>query len=106
MTPWLLPPHGLQAQLVFGGALLAYGLLGWGVLNCTYLLSLGRPRLALRALLPAAAVTLAGLPLSLALGSTYAVIAFAAGTAVFVLTSWRTTRALLRSADYHYFASI
>ena len=51
-------------------------------------------------------MTLAGLPLSLALGPAYAVIAFAAGTAVFVLTSTRATAGLLRSADYHYFASI
>ena len=80
---------------------------GWAAFNCTYALSLARPVQAVRALLPAVLVTLAvGVPLSLGLGSGYAVMAFAAGAAVFVLTSTRVTAGLLRSADYHYFASI
>jgi glycosyltransferase involved in cell wall biosynthesis len=107
VTPWLLPPHGPDAELVFVGALLAYGMLGWGLFNSTYTLSLARPELALRALVPAVVVTLAaGVPLSLLAGFGYAVIAFAAGTTVFVVTSSRTTWSLLRSADYHYFASV
>src|SRR5207253_2714117 len=27
LSPWLLPPHGLEAQLLFAGALVSYGLL-------------------------------------------------------------------------------
>lgn len=107
LSPWLLPPTGAEAQLVFAGALLAYGLLGWGLFNCTYSLTLARPGLALRDMLPAAGVALAlGVPLSFGMGFGYAVIAFAAGTSAFVLTSSRTTWNLLRSADYHYFASV
>lgn len=107
LTPWLLPPSGPEERLLFAGGLLAYGLLGWALFNCTYTLSLARPQLALRDLLPAVAIAVAvGVPLSLAVGFGYAVIAFAAGCSALVVTSSRTTWKLLRSADYHYFASI
>lgn len=107
LSPWLSAPDGSQAQLIFNGALVAYALLGWGLFNCTFTLSLARPQLALGDLLPAALVALAvGIPLSIELGFGYAVIGFAAGSLVLVLTSSRTAWTLLRSADYHYFASV
>jgi hypothetical protein len=107
LSVWLRPPEGFEAELVFVSALAGYSLLGWGLLNLTYTLSLARPELALKDVLPALGIALmVGIPLSFGVGFEYSVVGFVTGGLTLVLTSSRTTWNLLRSADYHYFASI
>ena len=107
VSAWLRPPDGFAAAVLFAGTLVGFGLLGWGLFNFTYTLSLARPELAVKDLLPAIATALAvGIAFGFGAGFQYSVVGFAAGGLVLVLTSSRTTWGLLRSADYHYFASI
>ena len=104
---WLGPPDALPAAVLFAGALVGFGLLGCGLFNFTYTLSLARPELAVKDLLPAIAIAVAvGIPFGFGAGFQYSVVGFVAGGAALVLTSSRTCWRLLRSADYHYFASI
>jgi hypothetical protein len=90
-------------ERVFMGGLLAYWLLGWGVFNCMFSLSLARPRLALLAVLPGLICTLfVAVPVSIVAGFAYMGIAAIVGSAVYVVSSCRTTTSLFRGLDYYY----
>lgn len=100
--------YGLDAtEFVFDLALIAYWLLGVGLFNCMFSVTLAQPQRALRPLLAAMLVMIAaGVPLSLGLNYTYSALAFVAGSAAFAVTSYWVSTRLLRSADYLYFSSV
>jgi hypothetical protein len=106
LNRWLQLSDLNTAAFVFRASLIAYCLLGWSSFNCMFAITMGRPRQPLRAAL-AGIVTLlvVGIPLSLGLHFSYAPLAFIAGTLAFTWVSSRSTRQLLRSADYYYFSS-
>ncbi len=107
VTNWLgLTNIGLF-MLVLQTSLVCYFLLGWGVFNCMFILTLSRPGMTMRALLPAIVVTLAvGLPLSLAVHFTYTLVAFIAGALTFVVISSKTVNEVLEAADYYYSSAL
>ncbi|HEX8967046.1 MAG TPA: hypothetical protein VF937_04145 [Chloroflexota bacterium] len=88
---------------VFAAGLGAYWLLGWGLFNCMFPLTMACPNYALRALLPSTGVVIVvGLPLSLGLGFGFAAVAAIVGSAAYVLASSRMTVRMFRAADYYY----
>jgi polysaccharide biosynthesis protein PelF len=92
--------------LVFHAGLATYYLIGWGWFNCMFGLTLGRPKLALQALIVAIVITLiVGVPLSLGVHFSYAALAFIAGALAFAATSSWLTYRLLKSADYYYYSA-
>jgi glycosyltransferase involved in cell wall biosynthesis len=95
-------PDPEATEFVFVVALLAFWLVGWGQLNCMFLVNLARPTLAFGPVLMAmgvAAVT--GVPLAAA-GFQYSSIGFVAGSAAFVWASSFNCRQVLAAADHHY----
>jgi hypothetical protein len=93
-------------QVLFAGSLVAYALLGWGLFNCIFIIGLGRPQDATRALKAGLVGTLvAGAPLAFGFHFGYAVFAFGAGALVFALSSFSAAHELLASADHRYYAS-
>lgn len=92
--------------LVFHAGLATYYLVGWGWFNCMFSLTLGRPQLALQAVIVAIIITLiVGVPLSLGVHFSYAALAFIAGALAFAATSSWLTYRLLKSADYYYYSA-
>jgi hypothetical protein len=92
-----------DVEYIFLGGLIAYYLVGWGLFNCMFCLTLARPNMALRAVLIGLAVTLlVGLPLSLESSFAYSALSFVAGAAAFVIVSSGAIRQLFRSASYYY----
>lgn len=86
--------------------LLGYWLLGWGLYNSLFTVSLGRPTPAIRALAAGiAALLLVGMPLVVEASYLAAGPAFIVGTFVFGLWSRFEVRTLLAAADYYYYAS-
>jgi hypothetical protein len=93
-------------ERLFLAGLVGYWLLGWGLFNCMFPISLARPRLATRAIGPPIALTvLTGLPLSLGVHFTYAAVALIVGSMAYVVVSSWQTRHVLQSAHYYYFSS-
>lgn len=93
-------------QLLFAGSLIGYGLLGWGLFNCIFIVGLGQPSRTIPCLrLGLVATLVAGVPLALGLHFGYAVVAFGVGATVFALGSFVVAYTLLASADYHYYAA-
>ncbi len=91
---------------VFYCGLIAYGLVGWGLYNSTFSVTLNLPRLATWAIVAGILVTLGcGIILGMAVDYRYTAISFIVGALVFVVLSSITVRRVLHSADYHYFAS-
>ena len=106
LNRWLQLSDLNTAAFVFRASLIAYCLLGWSSFNCMFAITMGRPRQPLRAaLIGIVTLLVVGIPLSLGLHFSYAALAFIAGTAAFAWVSTRSTRQLLRSADYYYFSS-
>jgi hypothetical protein len=102
--------HGLfgstTTREVFPLALAGYWLLVVSLFNSLFLLTLGRPALVLRAILPGVAVDVAvAIILSRTLPYWTAVGGLAAGAFVFAVLSTRTTLRVLGAVDYHYFAA-
>jgi hypothetical protein len=91
---------------VFVAGAIGYALLAWGLLNALFLFSLSRPRLVIRAILPAVLASIAvGVPLSRVYEYWYGSAGLAAGGLVFALVSgWYVLRTLSR-ADYFYFSA-
>jgi hypothetical protein len=91
---------------VFVAGLIGYWLLGWGLFNCLFIVSLGRTRYALRSILLAiGAILVSGIPLSFGLGVEYAAVAFIAGAGVFGAASALQTQRLFAAGDYYYYSS-
>ncbi len=93
-------------QVLFAGSLVAYALLGWGLFNCIFIIGLGRPQDAIRALRAGLVGTIvAGTPLAFGFHFGYSVVAFGAGALVFAISSFSAAHELLASADHRYYAS-
>jgi HD-GYP domain-containing protein (c-di-GMP phosphodiesterase class II) len=92
--------------IAFVAGLIGYWLLGWGLFNCLFIVSLGRARSALRPIgLAIGAVLVSGIPLSFGLGVEYAAVAFIVGAGVFGAASALQTQRLFAGADYYYYSS-
>lgn len=91
---------------VFIAGTISYALLAWGLLNGLFLFSLARPKLVVRAVAPALAVSITvGIVLSHVYEYWYSVVGLAAGALVFALISfWYAVRVLSRT-DYFYYAA-
>jgi hypothetical protein len=106
LVQWLQVRDLATLTFVFDASLIAYFLVGWGLFNCMFCVTLARPGLALRAVLIAMAVlVITGIPLSMGINLGYAAVAFIFGAAAFVVASRRATSLVLSSADYYYFSS-
>ena len=107
MDSWLALPSLNQTLFFFLSGLVVYWLLGWGLFNCMFCLSLGSPAEATRAVTCSIAITLlVGVPLSLWGNYAYAALAFICGALTFAVVSQWATRKLLASSDYHYISSL
>ncbi len=90
-------------QSVFHVGLLTYWLLGWGLFNCMFALSVARPDFAIRAVLPGVAVAIvAGAAVNLLGGSGYALLSALVGSAVYAAASSWTTARLFDGMHYYY----
>jgi len=98
---------GLEAlAFIFRASLIAYYLLGWGLFNCMFSVTLARPELALQAVKLGMIVTIVvGVPLTLGVNFSYAAVAFIVGALAFVIASAWAILTLIKSADYYYYAS-
>jgi hypothetical protein len=81
---------------------MAYGLLGWGIFGCMFCMTVGAPRLALRAVRwGLIALLIIGIPLS-SLHYTFSVLAFIGGAAVFGIVAHQMCKQGLQSSDYRF----
>jgi hypothetical protein len=93
-------------ERLFLVSLAGYWLLGWGLFNCMFPITLARPQRAMRSIGPAIALTvLSGVPLSLGVHFTYAAVALIVGSMAYVIASSRQTRNVLQSAHYYYYSA-
>ncbi len=101
----LLGSNPTTAIIFFLTGLVIFFLLGQGLFNCVFCITLARPQFAVRAVAIAMVVMFAlGTPLSLWVDFSYCLVAFIAGVFTFVTVSSRLTQRLLASADYYYFS--
>lgn len=106
ITHWLHLPDTEQLLFIFTGGLIAYGLLGVGVFNAMFCITLNAPQLATRAIWWGLVVTLlVGAPLS-SIHYTLSALAFISGALVFVLISWKMCYRILQSADHRFAAAL
>ena len=98
---------GLEAaEYIFNAGLIAYWLIGWGVFNCMFCVTLARPALAWRAVvIGMVTMLIVGVALSFSINFVYAALAFIAGGAAFAAVSFLAVRKLFESASYYYFSS-
>jgi hypothetical protein len=95
-----------MVERLFLVGLAGYWLLGWGLFNCMFPITLARPTRAMRSIGPGIALTvLSGVPLSLGVHFTYAAVALIIGSMAYVIASWRQTRHVLQSAHYYYYSA-
>jgi hypothetical protein len=93
-------------MFIFDTSLIAYGLLGLGLFNCMFCITVGCPHHALRSLLWGMLVMLlVGIPLCW-VSYQYCAVAFAFGAATFAFTSWKSVSQVLRQADYHFASTL
>lgn len=106
LTSWIGFNDLDMVERLFLVGLAGYWLLGWGLFNCMFPITLARPRRAMRSIGPAIALTvLTGVPLSLGVHFTYAAIALIIGSMAYVIASSRQTRHVLQSAHYYYYSA-
>jgi hypothetical protein len=102
---WIQITDPAEFLAIFGMSLVAYWLLGLGLFNCMFAVTLGWPQVAFRSVIWSGVVmVVTGIVLS---SSNYAfsVVAFVLAAAVFAVLSWKDTNQVLRRADYS-FASV
>jgi len=106
LARWIALPDLTPIMRFFVAGLCINWLIGAGLFNCVFCITLGRPWLAVRAVALAIAVTvIVGAPLSFLLNFSLAAVAFICGAIAFALASQRARARVLRSSDYHYVAS-
>lgn len=106
LPDWLVLTNRGTLVLVFQLGLITYFFLGLGWFSCMFSLTLGRPQIALRAVVVGIIVTaIVGAPLSLGVNFSYAAVSFLVGALAFAAASVRLTCRLLQSADYYYYTS-
>ena len=89
---------------IFGLSLLAYWLLGLGLYNCMFAVTLGCPQAAFRAVIWAGLVMVLGGTVLSSLNYAFAVVAFVFAALVFAALAWRNANQVLRRADYSFAA--
>jgi len=106
LRTWIGMDDASTLLSVAQAALATYSLLGWGMFNYMFIVSLGRPAIALRGpLLGIAVATVLGVPLSLGLHFSYSAVAFMAGGCAYCLASSIAINQMLQSADYYYYSA-
>lgn len=105
LDPWLTTAHPGELLFIFGLSLLAYWLLGLGLFNCMFIVTLGRPQVALRAVIWGILVMATTGAMLSSISYTSAVFAFVLAAFAFAIISWEETNQIVCSADYS-FASI
>jgi hypothetical protein len=106
LARWIELPDLTPIMRFFAAGLCINWLIGSGLFNCVFCITLGRPWLAVRAVVVAIAVTvIVGAPLSFLLNFSLAAVAFICGAIAFALASHRARVRVLRSSDYHYVSS-
>lgn len=106
MLSGLVGPDPLGAILFFLAGLVIFYLIGVGVFNCMFCVTLARPGKGAQAVFIGILVLLAvGIPFSIGWNFAFCVAAFMIGALVFVKVSANQTRQVLKEADYYYFAS-
>ncbi|MFN8474394.1 MAG: GT4 family glycosyltransferase PelF [Anaerolineae bacterium] len=106
LESWFGIASPVTLSTVFYCGLIAYALVGWGLFNSTFSITLNLPGVATRGIVAGIIVAaLVGLLLAVQVDYRYTVISFIVGALVFVVVSSANVTRLLRSADYHYFAS-
>jgi polysaccharide biosynthesis protein PelF len=107
MTRWLALPDLTQMARFFVAGLCINWLIGSGLFNCMFCITLGRPGPAVWAVVLAIAVTvIVGAPLSFRLNYSFAVVAFICGAIAFALASRRARVRVLKASDFHYVSSL
>jgi hypothetical protein len=100
----LQPADPGQLLFIFSLSLVAYWLLGLGLFNCMFAVTLGKPQVAFRAVLWGCLVmTITGAMLC-SLSFTLAAFAFVLAALAFAAISWEETNQVLWSADYSFAA--
>jgi hypothetical protein len=102
---WLQPTHPAQLLAIYDVSLLAYWLLGLGLFNCMFAVTLGRPESAFRSVVWSGIVMIVAGSMLAALNFAFSTLAFAIAAFVFAAISWEETSQVLRTADYS-FASV
>ncbi|MEI7643548.1 MAG: GT4 family glycosyltransferase PelF [Chloroflexales bacterium] len=106
LPDWLILSSLSTFGLMFQIGLVTYFLLGWGWFNCMFSLTLGRPQMAIQAVIVGIIATvIVGTPLSLGVHFSYAALGFLVGALAFAAESARLTYRLFRSCDYYYYTS-
>ena len=101
---WMPLTHTAQLLFIFNMSLLAYWLLGLGLFNCMFAVTLGRPQVAFRAVAWSSFVMTATGAMLSSISFTSAVFAFVLAAFVFAVISWEETNQVLWSADYSFAA--
>lgn len=102
---WLQPADPEQLRFIFDASLIAYGFLGLGLFNCMFVVTLGRPQAANRAVIWGCFVMVATGSMLCPFNFAFAAIAFAIAAFVFAAISWAEADDVIRGAD-HSFASV
>ncbi|MFN8464944.1 MAG: GT4 family glycosyltransferase PelF [Caldilineaceae bacterium] len=102
---WLQITDPVEFLAIFAMSLVAYWLIGLGLYNCMFAVTLGWPRVAFRAVIWSGIVMVVAGTILGASNYAYSVAAFALAAAVFAVLSWQQTKQVLRRADYS-FASV
>lgn len=102
---WLPQADRSQLSFLFHMSLVAYWLMGLGLFNCMFAVTLGRPQVALRSVVWGVVVMVATGAMLSSLSFTSAVFAFGLAAFVFAVISWEEANQVLWSADYS-FASV
>ncbi|MFN8472649.1 MAG: GT4 family glycosyltransferase PelF [Anaerolineae bacterium] len=106
LDAWLGVSSPTTLATVFYCGLIAYALIGWGLYNSAFSITLNLPRLATWGIVAGIIVTgVIGLTVGPAVDYRYTAVSFIVGAMVFVIVSTITVTRLLRSADYHYSSS-
>ena len=103
---WRLLPWSSWTTTVFALGLCGYGLIGLGVFDCMFMVTLSRPSMATRSLaLGIIATLITGLVLGRNVGYAWTALAVVAGGLVFLISAHWQLHRMLEQMDYCYYAS-
>ena len=106
VSQWLHQANTEDLSLIFNASLIAYWLIGLGLFNSMFLVTLGSARTAFQAVLWGTLVmTILGFHLA-TISYAYAAVAFVLAAFVFALASWGKNDVVLQSADFQYTSAL
>lgn len=106
LDEWIAISQRRDVLVLCALSLVGYALVGWALFNAMFCITLGRPRLALHAvLLGMLVMATLGVPLVVGVDLRYALWAFTAGALMFAVASTFAVNHLWRSAAYYYYAA-